>query len=128
MPSSPATTAANAVLVLCMTFVSLDGLVCADGRDSGGAMACCRDAHHCNTPEKSRDANDRCCKPNRSSENPASVDSLAGKKAARSVPVEAVLPAVAAMERPLHAVVPSPRLRGSPVVLTNRPLDTPLLN
>ena len=59
-------------LVLVLTLSSLAGLVCADGPDEKQAMECCRgDAHHCNMPEKTED----CCKPDRSSQNPASVES-----------------------------------------------------
>ncbi len=59
-------------LVLVLALSSLAGLVCADGPDDQQAMECCRgDAHHCNMPEKTED----CCKPDRSSQNPASVES-----------------------------------------------------
>ena len=83
---------AGGCLVLVLALSSLAGLVCAEGPDDSQAMECCRgDAHHCNMPEKTED----CCKPDRSPQNPASVES-SGQSSIdiESAPDAAVLAAV----------------------------------
>ncbi len=118
----------GACLVLVLALSSLAGLVCADGPDEKQAMECCRgDAHHCNMPEKTED----CCKPDRSSQNPASVESSfrsAVDGNIKSAPEVAVLAAVVTAPYAGYRVVPFFFPRGSPVLLVNRPLDIPLLN
>jgi hypothetical protein len=117
---------ARGSLVLGLVLSSLAGVVCADGPDARQAMECCRgDAHHCNMPEKTED----CCKPDRSSQNPASVDAASRSgfdgRAAEHV---AVVPGVVTTPDVVYRVVPSSSSRGSPYALANRPLDIPLLN
>lgn len=117
---------ARTSLVLVLGLSSLAGLVCADGPDEQQAMECCRgDAHHCNMPEKTED----CCKPDRSSQNPASVESsFRASIDAKSAPDVAVLtPAVTAPDAGFRAT-PFLSSRGSPLLLANRPVDIPLLN
>lgn len=120
---------ACASLVLVLMLSSLAGLVCADGPDDQQAMECCRgDAHHCNMPAKSDETED-CCKPDRSSQNPASVDSSfrASIDVKSASDVAVVTPVVTASD-PGYRAIPFSSSRGSPVLLANRPLDIPLLN
>ncbi len=117
---------ARTSLVLVLALSSLAGLVCADGPDEMQAMECCRgDAHHCNMPEKTED----CCKPDRSSENPASVESSFRASAdVKSAPDAAVVRPVVTAPDAGYRAVPFSFSRGSPLLLANRPLDIPLLN
>lgn len=115
----------NGIVVVGLVLSSLAG-VCADGRDDQQVMACCRDdAHHCNMPEKTED----CCKPDRSSQNPASVES----SFRASVDVESasdgvVVTTVVTTPDPGYRAIPFSSSRGSPLLPANRPLDIPLLN
>jgi len=113
-------------LVLVLALSSLAGLVCADGPDDQQAMECCRgDAHHCNMPEKTED----CCKPDRSSQNPASVESSVRSSIdIEGAPDAAVLAHVVTVPDVDYRALPFSSSRGSPPLLTNRPLDIPLLN
>ncbi len=117
---------AGGCLVLVLALSSLAGLVCADGPDDKQAMECCRgDAHHCNMPEKTED----CCKPDRSSQNPASVESSVRTSIdIKGAPDAAVLAHVVTVPDVDYRALPLSSSRGSPPLLTNRPVDIPLLN
>jgi len=113
-------------LVLVLASSSLAGLVCAEGGDDSQAMECCRgDAQHCNMPDKTED----CCKPDRSSKNPASVESsLRSSIDIDLAPDAAVLAQLVTLPDVDYLALPFSSSRGSPPLLTNRPLDVPLLN
>ena len=117
---------AGGCLVLVLVLSSLAGLVCADGPDDKQAMECCRgDAHHCNMPEKTED----CCKPDRTSQNPASVESpFPSSMDVKGAPDAAVLAAVVTAPDAGYRVIPFSSSRGSPPLLANQPLDIPLLS
>lgn len=117
---------AGGCLVFALVLSSLAGLVCADGPDDEQAMECCRgDAHHCNMPEKTED----CCKPDRSSQNPASVESsFRSSMDVKGAPDAAVRADVVTALDGEYRAVPFSSSRGSPPLLANRPLDIPLLN
>jgi len=117
---------AGTSLMLVLALSPLAGLVCADGPDEKQAMECCRgDAHHCNMPEKTED----CCKPDRSSQNPASVEtsSRASVDLESASDTTLVTPVVTLPDAGYRAI-PFSASRGSPYLLANRPLDVPLLN
>ena len=111
--------------VLVLVLSSLAGLVCAD-TDDRQAMDCCRgDAHHCNMPDKTED----CCKPDRTSQNPASLDS--SFRPSKDVPRAsgaAILANVATAPDAGYRIIPVSSSRGSPPLLVNQPIDIPLLN
>ncbi len=117
---------AGGCLVLVLVLSSFAGLVCADGPDDKQAMECCRgDAHHCNMPEKTED----CCKPDRSSQNPASVESsVRSSPDIKGAPDAAVPAHVVTVPDVDYRALPSSSSRGSPPSLANRPIDIPLLN
>ncbi len=117
---------AGGCLVLVLVLSSMAGLVCADGPDDKQAMECCRgDAHHCNMPEKTED----CCKPDRSSQNPASVESsFRSSTDVKGAPDAAVLADVVTVPDVDYRALPFSSSRGSPALLANRPVDIPLLN
>ena len=112
--------------MLGLVLSSLAGLVCADGPNEQQAMECCRgDAHHCNMPEKTED----CCKPDRTSQNPASVEASSRSGFdGRSAAHVALVPPVVTTPDVVYRVVPLSSSRGSPYELANRPLEIPLLN
>ncbi len=116
---------AGGCLVLVLALSSLAGLVCADGPDEQ-AMECCRgDAHHCNMPEKTED----CCQPDRSSQNPASVESsFLSSMNVKGAPDAAVLAPVVTAPDAGYRVILFSSSRGSPPLPANRPFDIPLLN
>ncbi len=111
--------------VLVLVLSSLAGLVCADADDMQ-AMECCRgDAHHCNMPEKTED----CCKPDRTSQNPASLESsFRSSVDVQRAPGAAVVAPVVTAPDAGYRVIPFSSSRGSPPLLANRPIDIPLLN
>lgn len=113
-------------LAVVVVVSSMAGLVCADGPDEMAAMECCKGAaHHCNMPEKTED----CCKPDRSSQNPASIESTfrATVDMHGTQDIAFLAPAVTQLDAG-YRVIPFFSPRGSPVVLVNRPLDIPLLH
>ena len=120
---------AGGCLVLVLVLSSMAGLVCADGPDDKQAMECCRGyAHHCNMPEKNDETGD-CCKPDRSSKNPASVESsFRSSMDVKGTPDAAVLAVVVTAPDAGYRVIPFSSSRGSPPLLANRPFDIPLLN
>ena len=111
--------------VLVLVLSSLAGLVCADSDDMQ-AMECCRgDAHHCNMPEKTED----CCKPDRTSQNPASLESsFRSSVDVQRAPGAAVVAPVVTAPDAGYRVIPFSSSRGSPPLLANQPIDIPLLN
>lgn len=89
-------------------------------------MECCRgDAHHCNMPAES-DKTEDCCKPDRFSQNPASVESSLRASADVSSALDAAViePVVTAPDGGYRATTFS-FSRGSPFILANHPLDIP---